>query len=43
MEPFKANTVVIVKNYLSPGTTRKTLEFFRACLGLPFSTKWKGQ
>ena len=36
MEPFKANTVGIVKNYLSPGTTRKTLEFFRACLGLLF-------
>ena len=42
MEPFKANTVGIVKNYLSPGTTRKTLQFFRACLGLLSSTKGKG-
>ena len=36
MEPSKANTVGIVKNYLSPGTTHKTLQFFRACLGLYF-------
>ena len=42
MEPFKANTVGIVKNSLSARTTRKTLQFFRACLGLLFSTKWKG-
>ena len=43
MEPSKANTVGIVKNSLSPRTTRKTLQFFRAYLGLLFSTKWKGQ
>ena len=36
MEPSKANTVGIVKNSLSPRATRKTLQFFRAYLGLYF-------
>ena len=33
MEPSKANTVRMVKNS-SLGTSRKTLQFFRACSGL---------
>ena len=36
MEPSKANTVGIVKNSPSLCTTRKTLQFFRACSGLFF-------
>ena len=36
MEPSKPNTVGIVKNSPSQRTTRKTLQFFRACLGLLF-------
>ena len=36
MEPPKANTVGIVKNSPSLRTTRKTLQFFRACSGLFF-------
>ena len=34
MEPSKASTVGIVKNSPSLCTTRKTLQFFRACSGL---------
>ena len=36
MEPSKANTVGTVKNSPSLCTTRKTLQFFRACSGLLF-------
>ena len=36
MEPSKANTVGILKNFPSLYTTRKTLQCFRACLGLFF-------
>ena len=36
MEPSKANTVGIVKNSPSLCTTRKTLQFFRACSGFFF-------
>ena len=32
MKPSKANTVGIVKNSPSLRTTRKTLQFFRACV-----------
>ena len=39
MEPSKANTVGIVKNSPSLRTTRKTLQFFRACSGLFFVHK----
>ena len=40
MEPSKANTVGIVKNS-SLGTSRKTLQFFRACSGLFFPQNGK--
>ena len=36
MEPSKANTVGTVKNSPSLCTTRKTLQFFRACSGFFF-------
>ena len=36
MEPSKANTVGIVKNSPSLCTTRKTLQFYRACSGFFF-------
>ena len=41
MEPCKANTAGIVKNSPSLGTTRKTLQFFRACSGLFFPQNGK--